>query len=399
MDKEEIIKAIANGTIDMSVLDDIKKREEEKELLARHPYKIYLSSEGWSVYLPDNTAKHKRKKVRRKNKSDVEKAIIDYQRSLIKNPTIREIFEEWNQNRLEIGKIAETTYMRNKQIFARHFKEFGERRIADIQPEEIADFLEKEISRCNLTAKSFANLKGLTKGVLKRAKKQKLFQHPVQEIFDDLDISDCFFAKTIHEDSEEVFDELETRTVMEYCLNNQDLRNLGILLMFLTGMRVGEVSALKHNDIHDCAIDIRRTETRKAKSSGGYSYPVKAYPKTRAGVRTVIVPEQYKDIVAKLYEMSADREYIFMEGDIRIDTFKIRKRLTKICKELGIVHKAPQKIRKTYGSILLDAGIDQKLITDQMGHSDISITEKYYHRNRKSLERKSKIISSIPDFQ
>ena len=88
-----------------------------------------------------------------------------------------------------------------------------------------------------------------------------------------------------------------------------------------------------------------------------------------------------------------------MEGDIRIDTFKIRKRLTKICKELGIVHKAPQKIRKTYGSILLDAGIDQKLITDQMGHSDISITEKYYHRNRKSLERKSKIISSIPDFQ
>ena len=35
---------------------------------------------------------------------------------------------------------------------------------------------------------------------------------------------------------------------MEYLEDNLDIRNLGILLMFLTGIRVGELVTLKHED-------------------------------------------------------------------------------------------------------------------------------------------------------
>ena len=34
-----------------------------------------------------------------------------------------------------------------------------------------------------------------------------------------------------------------------------------------------------------------------------------------------------------------------------------------------------------------------------MGHTDILCTENYYHRNRRNIERKSNIISSIPEFK
>ena len=51
------------------------------------------------------------------------------------------------------------------------------------------------------------------------------------------------------------------------------------------------------------------------------------------------------------------------------------------------------------GSILLDNSVDNRLIIDVMGHTDISCTEGYYHKNRKTLERKSQIISSIPEFK
>ena len=44
--------------------------------------------------------------------------------------------------------------------------------------------------------------------------------------------------------------------------------------------------------------------------------------------------------------------------------------------------KSPHKIRKTYGSILLDNHIDNKLIIEQMGRTDIRCTEEHYHRNR-----------------
>ena len=403
MEENLLLQMLADGTIDehtiQRCIDMAKKKEEEKKLLARHPYKPFETEGGWAVYLPDDSKAERRRKVRRKKKEDIEKVIVEFQRGLIQDPTVQTIFEEWNRSRWEMGKIAETTYLRNDQIFKRHFQAFGRKHMSELSPVMVGDFLEGEIYRCSLTAKAFANLKGITKGLLKRAKKKGFVSFPVQEIFDDLDVSDCSFAKSIHEDKEEVFDEQETEAVIQYCQENLDLRNAGILLMFLTGMRVGEMSAIRHEDIHDCAIDVRRTETRSAKEGGGYLYPVKDYPKTKAGVRTVVVPREYEALIARLYWASADREYVFQEGDVRIDTFRFRKRLTRICRDLGIVHKAPHKIRKTYGTILLDAGVDKRLITDQMGHEDIAVTETHYHRNRKSLERKSEIISSIPDFQ
>ena len=48
------------------------------------------------------------------------------------------------------------------------------------------------------------------------------------------------------------------------------------------------------------------------------------------------------------------------------------------------------KIRKTYGTILIDSGMDDKFIQEQMGHRDITTTRKYYYYNNKSMENKEK---------
>ncbi|MCD8370474.1 MAG: tyrosine-type recombinase/integrase [Clostridiales bacterium] len=74
-------------------------------------------------------------------------------------------------------------------------------------------------------------------------------------------------------------------------------------------------------------------------------------------------------------------------------------RLPRLCNKPGIYRKSPHKIRKTYGSILLDSHVDNRMITDQMGHTDIGCTENYYHRNRKSIEQKTHILSDIPEFK
>lgn len=49
-------------------------------------------------------------------------------------------------------------------------------------------------------------------------------------------------------------------------------------------------------------------------------------------------------------------------------------------------------------TMLLDNNIDKNLIMDQMGHTDILCTEKYYHEDMKSSDTKIKILSGIPDF-
>ena len=173
------------------------------------------------------------------------------------------------------------------------------------------------------------------------------------------------------------------------------------MLMFLTGIRVGELVTLKRSDFTGNTFNVRRTETRvKRMNEKGYEYQVKEYPKTKAGIRTVIIPENYKWLISKLKYENPFQEYIFVnDAGKRMTTNVFRRRLERLCKGANIVSKSPHKARKTYASILLDNNVDNKMIEDLMGHTNIQCTELYYHRSRKSIERKAEILNDIQDFK
>lgn len=398
MEESELLKyAIENGMIDMLYVQEQIEMSKRKELLEKHPYKIWQGADGyWRTYLPD---KEKGRIPKRSlEKDNVEQAVIDYWKEQSENPTIQEVFEEWNDRKLKMKKKAPSTHLRDSQTFKRHFSEFGKKRIKDIKPEEIIEFLEEQIPEHNLKVKAFANLKTVTRGILKSAKRKKLIDFRIESVFEELDVSEKDFDITIKEDYEEVFDEEETEVMLNYLKDNLDMMNIGIFLMFLTGARIGEVVALKHTDFTYNTFNIRRTETRYKNEDGKYVREVKDYPKTAAGIRTAIIPDAYSWLVKEIQKLNPFQDYIFVKDGNRISTQSIRMRQKRICKKLNIYPKSPHKDRKTYGTILMDNHIDNRLITEQMGHTDITCSEKHYHRNRKSIEKKTEILSNIPDF-
>ena len=383
--------------INLAYVQEEVEMNKRKELLEKHPYKIWNGKDGkWYTYLPD--PEKGRKLVKKSTLEQVENAAIETIKSNLDNPTIKEVFNEWNDRRLELKKISSATHLRNTQCFNRHYKTFGETKVKSVDPEEISEFLEEQIPQFNLTAKAFSNLKTITRGFLKYAKKRKLVIFNAEEIFQELDVSETEFQKIVKEDYQEVFDDKEMPKVMEYLKDNLDIVNLAILTMFVTGIRIGEVVTLKHEDIEDNAIKIRRTETRY-KNGKEYVYEVKDFPKTQAGFRTVVVPEDYIWVIKRLKVTNPFSEYIFLKGGKRIHTPSPRMRLRRICARLEIYPKSPHKIRKTYGSILLDNHLDNQLIIGQMGHTNILCTENHYHRNRRGIDKKKEILSSIPDFK
>ena len=390
--------AIENGMIDESTIQKNMEMNERKKILEKHPYKIWEGKDGnWYTYLPDKDKK--RKQIKRKTEKDLKDIVIDFWREELENPTVDEVFQEWNERRLELKKISHASYTRNEQFYKRHYKEFGKLKIKSLCWEDFEEFLEEQIPKYNLTAKAYAGLKGVTVGFLKRAKKRKLIDFNVVSCVNEMDVSETEFKKTIKEDNQEVYDDEEFVKIAKYLTSNLDLHNMGILLLFVTGLRIGELVTLKPTDIKDNTITVRRTETRIRYD--GYSvFDVKEFPKTKAGARTVVVPKDYFWLVKRILHQNPFGEYLFEREDgTRLSSNCIRKRLMTINKKLGIVQKSPHKIRKTYGSILLDNKIDNKLVTDMMGHTNILCTENHYHRNRKTLEIKSDILSSIPEFQ
>ena len=104
--------------------------KERQEFLDKHPYKVTLGKDGyWRTYFPDDTQKGGRKLVKKKDKKNIENAIVSFYRLKVENPTIKQVFTEWNDRRFKLNKIAASTHERDGQVFRRHYKEMGKRRI------------------------------------------------------------------------------------------------------------------------------------------------------------------------------------------------------------------------------------------------------------------------------
>ena len=75
----------------------------------------------------------------------------------------------------------------------------------------------------------------------------------------------------------------------------------------------------------------------------------------------------------------------------------ISRKLTRICKDLGITCRSPHKGRKTYISTLLNKGVDPDFVRTQVGHRDLMTTLNSYAfsttRKEEQLEVLSKALS------
>ena len=165
--------------------------------------------------------------------------------------------------------------------------------------------------------------------------------------------------------------------------------------MFKTGLRIGELAGLKKCDISENVIHVCRTEICYEDESGKRVFEVRDFPKTEAGIRDVFIPKNCLWILRKLHSINPFGEFVFEDNGNRIRTYVFRSRLGTICKHTGVVRKSPHKIRKTYGSILLDNGVDESLVIEQMGHTDIKTTKEYYYKNRKNDLQKADVINNV----
>lgn len=399
MRKEDVAFCLERDIINIPDIQSIIEMEKHKNLIENHPYKYWQGKDGnWYVYIPDE--KKGRILKKRTTKEGIEDVICNYQLSLIENPTLEEIFTEWNDRRRDLKKITKSSHSRMKQTFKRHFQDFGKKRIRDVSELEIVEFLEEQIPKYHLTSRSFSSLKTIMRGILKRAKRQGYIYWSPELMFADLDVSDKQFFKRYKEDDEQVFDEDEMSKVIEYLKANCDIKNSGILLLFVSGMRIGELVALKHEDLNpeENTVKVRRTETRYCNDDDVTIYEIQNYPKTTSGLREIVIPSSYQWLIRDLYYNSNKGEYVFMEDGERLTTYHIRRREYAICRKLSIRKKSPHKIRATYDSILLDSNVDNRTVKDQMGHAEIRTSEVHYHRNRKSINKKREIIDSIAEF-
>ena len=170
---------------------------------------------------------------------------------------------------------------------------------------------------------------------------------------------------------------------------------LGIMLDFVTGLRRGELSALKVGDSSLNTLQVCHMERTEYKISddGNVQYSglsVIDGAKTQAGVRSVPLVPLAKEIVSEVLAVNKrngwyDSGFLFLnKKGQRMNSWQFKYRLEKYCDQAGIPRKSIHKIRKTFISALIDSHMSLNEIRKACGHSDERTTLGNYCFNRLS---------------
>ena len=159
------------------------------------------------------------------------------------------------------------------------------------------------------------------------------------------------------------------------------------------------IFGLKYSDIVGKVVHIQRQEIKyKDINTNKNVREIVDYVKSEAGNRYLILPPQALETIANIKKLNPFGEYMMMSDNKRINAQSFNDYLYKACDGCGLPKRSMHKIRKTYGTTLIDSGAEDSLIMSQMGHSDINTTRKYYYYSNKSLEYNEKQIENAISF-
>lgn len=152
------------------------------------------------------------------------------------------------------------------------------------------------------------------------------------------------------------------------------IRNLALVdILFATGMRVGEVSALDHRDFVD------EEAVFKVRGKGGRDRLAFIVDK-----ETVRIQREHLKARAQL-GTSSPALFINPFGE-RLTTQGISDVIARLRRNAGIErHVTPHMLRHTVATLLLHNGVDIRVVQEFLGHTSIVTTQRYTHVSKEHL--------------
>lgn len=300
------------------------------------------------------------------------------------------LYKDWIYDWLLDKKnyIKESTYANySNTIFNHIIPKLGNYKLNALSNKVIQDYLlelsrnGKKNSSGGLSVKTIKDITIIIKGSIRKAINEGLMAH--------IELS---FNYPKDESSEKIYvlTKNEQKKITDYCINNINSRNIGILISLYSGLRIGELCALKWEDIDfkKSLIVITKTVQRiyikdKLESK---SKIIITNPKTKNANREIPINKDFLKILKQI--KTHNHDYLLSGNDKLIEPRTYRKYFDKVLKETKINHINFHALRHTFATNCISLGIDYKTVSELIGHTNVNITLNLYVHPRMSQKKK-----------
>lgn len=181
-----------------------------------------------------------------------------------------------------------------------------------------------------------------------------------------------------------VFTQEEQRKLTVFLMNDMNINKLCMLLCLYTGLRIGEVCALRWDcvDLDKRALRVRATVQRVRLQDPGDGPKTKmlySEPKSKTSIRDIPLPEQLLPI---LRQFQGDPSAFILSGaadqypEPRLLQYWFKKYLV----QCGIEDANFHALRHTFATRCVESGFELKSLSEILGHANVNVTlNRYVH--------------------
>lgn len=397
--KDLLLFYINSGIIDvcdtMSCSEDVVVNKILREV---HPYKIsyHEKADRWQTYVKDDTNPKGRKEIVRKRKQDLEKYLLDFYRSqlnTVKVYTFENLYAEFME--YKEATTSKTTVDAYIKAYNRFYKDDSiiKEDLSQLKVPTLRMWLETMIRTHKLNYKSYSKFAVVFNQLFKYAVEMEyLDKNP----FDRINVRSLGLYNTPKKNSKDkVFSQSETKDINKVAFDDfaekPNCVPLAVLLTFQTGLRLGEIVALKWSDVDFESKKLRVCRFERVQQNYTADYKqlttcehviVECDTKGEYGERFVDLTEDALYILSLLKDYYKSEkiisEWLFVNKQGRIHNRAMDLRIRRYCKMVGIKEKSLHKIRSTYISMLRACGMSFEKIREEVGHKSILTTANHY---------------------
>lgn len=289
-----------------------------------------------------------------------------------------EFFLSDRRGELKASTIGRYEYMANHYIIP----DLGAILLRDLTAEKLSAYF-KRLQGKGLSSKTVRDIGVLLKTIFKVVKKKCHCDCPSRDVE-----LPAYHGKKI-----EVFSDYEIAMLAQKVLETPDITGLCILLVLNTGLRLGEICALRKSDI-DFRSGFLRIERSAARVRDAFgTHLVVQSPKSDSSMRLVAIPNDMLELLKTTTQSIQRDNYLLTNTDTPMEPRTMQYRYRKLLERCGVRYRNFHAMRHTYATRCMENGVDIKSLSELLGHADIRTTLQTYIHS--SLAHKKQAVQSI----